>query len=232
MAWIEELSNLLDGKHTSVLISGGLNSELKVPVAKFLDKISELKDAGYKINFHTGIINKDDDLEFLKFADAVSIDFVGDNEVIREVYGANVTVDDYLKTIEIVGKHLEPSVHLTIGIQCGKISHEFKSLEILKELKLKKLILNVFIPTAGTAYQNCFPPEFDDIRLVFQKARLYFPKLILGCMQPKGAYRKMLQRLALDNEFDVIVKPVSDTYKHIEEKGDDFLYYQECCAFV
>lgn len=232
MAWVEQLPYLLNGKHNSLLISGGLDSKLRVPVAKFTDEFLRLKKAGYRLNFHTGIINEDDNLEFLKFADAVSIDFIGDDEVIKEVYGAKATVNDYLRSIEVARKYLEPSVHLTIGIQCGKISHEFKSLEILKELELKKLILNVFIPTAGTAYQNCFPPEFDDIRLIFQKARLYFPKLILGCMQPKGAYRKVLQRLAIDNEFDVIVKPVPDTYHYVEKKGNDSLYYQECCAFI
>lgn len=233
MMWIENISlDMLDGKYDSFLVSGGLNSKLRVPIENFMDKIIALKGFGYKLNFHVGIVKSEDNLEFLKYADAVSLDFVGDPEVVSEVYGAKISVKDYLDTIENVRKYLEPSVHLTIGLQCGKITHEYRSLEILKELGLKKLILNVFIPTSGTAYQNCFPPEFNDVKQIFQKARLYFPKLILGCMQPRGLYRTTLQKLALDIGFDIITKPIPKTYSYISELGYEFSDSQECCALI
>lgn len=233
MLWMENISlDMLDGKYDSILISGGLNSELRVPVENFIDKIAALKNSGYRLNLHVGIVRSKDSLEFLKYADAVSLDFVGDSKVIEEVYGAKIAVKDYLDTIEIVRRYLEPSVHLTIGLQGGKITHEYKSLEMLKELGLKKLILNIFIPTFGTKYQNCFPPEFNDVKQIFQKARLYFPKLILGCMQPRGLYRATLQKLALDIGFDIITKPILKTYSYISELGYEFSDSQECCALI
>ncbi|HEW91262.1 MAG TPA: radical SAM protein [Thermotogaceae bacterium] len=233
MMWMEEISpSSLNGKYNSILISGGVNSKLKVPIEGFLDRIIEFRKSGYRLNLHVGILTDDDNLEFLKYADAVSLDFVGDEKVINEVYGLNISVREYLKTIEIVRKYIEPSIHLTVGLQCGRITHEYKALEMLRELGFDKLIMNIFIPTLGTAYQNCFPPDFDDVKQVFQKARLYFPKLILGCMQPRGTYRVMLQRLAFDIGFDVITKPVQNTYKYIKKEGYEFSDHQECCAFI
>ena len=100
---------------------------------------------------------------------------------------------------------------------CGEITHEFRAIEILSR-SFKHIVLNVFIPTPGTAYEKCPPPDVNEVLKVFKIARDRFKVVFLGCMQPKGSYRSDLQKSL--TFVDGITKPVIDGKKTYN-----------CCAF-
>jgi len=100
----------------------------------------------------------------------------------------------------------------------GHISHEYEALKMLSE-RFSAVVLNVFIPTFGTKFSQALPPDLSRVKELFSYTAEKFDHLVLGCMQPRGEYRRLLQESV--KEFaNVIVKP---TFKvDFDFKG--------CCA--
>lgn len=219
MKTFEEMEGYIRKGHRSFLISGGLNSAGEIPYTDaLLKKLRSLKrkyDLQY--NFHIGFpLNFVYD--FKDIADVVSFDFFSNSEIMRKIYGID---RDPLQQIEVMRSLEAFSVpHITIGIECGRITHEYKSIEMLSKY-FDSIVLNVFIPTFGTTYESCAPPPVDEVIAIFEYAKKLFKVVALGCMQPRGSYRSVLQN-ELEDIVDVIVKPVNKSGNH----------FRGCCAFL
>ena len=237
------------GKYESALISGGSTVEGKVPVREHLQFIKTLYDMGIKLNIHTGLISEGDIRAIKPYAERVSFDFVYDDEVIRNVYHlTNKTREDYEKTYllmrRIIGGKVEnesgfPSTkvvpHLTIGLHCGKVTKgDFEAIEELALLKPTLLVLDVFIPTKGTPFENCPTPLIDDVKEVIKKAarRLTRTTLFLGCMRPFGKYRENLDIIAYEEGVKGFVLPSKKLLDKIRENNEEVVKREECCAFI
>ncbi|MCD6450174.1 MAG: radical SAM protein [Thermotogaceae bacterium] len=197
------------------LISGGITKDGRIPFDNHYILLKTLKEKyNLRYNFHIGF-----PLEFPEkvdeLADVVSADFYADPEVLKEVYGIERSIKDQLDIITSFKKPVVP--HITIGVLCGKITHEYRALDILSDY-FSSIVLNVFIPTRGTFYENCPPPDIEEAEKIFRYARRKFKAVFLGCMQPKGSYRTKLQRKL--SFIDGITKPVL-------EKANT----KNCCAF-
>ena len=197
------------------LISGGMTKDGKIPFDNRYQLLKSLKERySLKYNFHIGF-----PLEFPyivdELADVVSADFYADSAVLREVYGIDRSIENQLRIMTSFKRPVVP--HVTIGVLCGKITHEHKAIDILSNY-FDRIVLNVFIPTKGTFYESCSPPELDKVEKVFKHAKKKFKVVFLGCMQPKGSYRIKLQS-RLDF-VDGITKPVL-------ERANT----KNCCAF-
>ena len=81
---------------TSCLISGGYDASGRVPVTAHLDRIKAIRQ-GRVMNWHVGLIGEDEIRTIAPYVDVISFDFVGDDETIREVYGLDLTVEDYVQ---------------------------------------------------------------------------------------------------------------------------------------
>lgn len=216
----------------SLLISGGSTLEGKVPILPHIDKIKKLKEEGYRLNFHVGLVDEEEALEISKIADAISFDFVGEDETIRYVYNLDKNVDDYVKTFEVLKKYTNNVYpHITIGLNCGKLAHEFKAIDLLSHYKQKKVVFIVFIPTPGTVFERCPAPPLRDIRDVFKYARLKFKcDLNLGCMYPKGKLRDEIGLAAVESGFNVVTQPSPMVVRTLRERGYSIIWSDECCV--
>ncbi len=204
MIGVDEMEDYARKGYRTFLISGGMLRDGSIPFEPFRDDLSRLKkkyDLVY--NFHIGF-PKDFPEIVEEMADVISADFFANEEVMKEVYGISRRSDEILEILLMFSKPVVP--HVTIGILCGKITHEFDSLEILSK-HFDSIVLNVFVPTPGTLYSECDPPKVEEVVEVFKKARRMFKKVFLGCMQPRGVYRVKLQN-AIFNLVDGITKPV------------------------
>ncbi len=217
----------------SLLISGGSTLEGKVPLLEHVDEIKVLKSKGYRLNFHVGLVDEKEAIEISKIADAISFDFVGDDETIRYVYNLDKTVEDYIKTLELLRKYTRKVYpHITVGLKCGKIGHEFKAIDILSRYDHEKIIFIVFIPTIHTAFEKCSPPSIKDIRKVFSYARAKFNcELNLGCMYPKGNLRDKIGFAAIDNNFNTITQPSPPVIERLKNENYLIEWSDECCVF-
>ncbi|AAD36939.1 MULTISPECIES: radical SAM protein [Thermotoga] len=214
MISVDEIPALVKKGYRSFLISGGMLPDGSIPFEKYYEHLKELKEShGLLYNFHVGFQKSKVAKEL---ADVVSMDFFGDETVLKSIYGLALTPQEIL---DIAHFYENVVFHITVGITGGKITHEEKALEILSQ-ETDTVVLNVFIPTPGTKFGKSFPPDLQEVVKLFEKARKLFKRVILGCMQPRGEYRKKLQS-ELKDLVDVITKPVGGTG---EFKG--------CCAFI
>ncbi|MCX7653574.1 MAG: radical SAM protein [Fervidobacterium sp.] len=215
MVHVENIEKYID-KYSSFLISGGMSYSGEIPFKPHMEKLRSLKEKyNIKYNFHIGFPQKPP-FEIEKVADVVSFDFFGDEKVLEEVYGLRRETTQILDSL--IPLNVKKIPHVTIGILCGKITHEYVALEVLSK-HFKSIVLNVFIPTPGTKFEHCTPPPIEQVVEIFEYASKNFENVVLGCMQPKGEYRKALQE-AVSKYTDYIVKPVSKDYK-----------YNGCCSF-
>ncbi len=218
----------------SLLISGGSTLDGKVPISDHVEEIKALKALKkFRFNFHTGLVNEKEAAEISKIADAISFDFVGEDDVIKKVYNLNATVADYVKSLENLLKFKkEIYPHITIGLDCGKISHEYKAIDILSKYNLEKVVFLVFIPTPLTYFEKCQPPTIDEIRSIFEYARKKFDcDLNLGCMYPKGKIRDEIAMAAVEAGFNTITQPSEKVIEFLRTNGYDLTFQDECCIF-
>jgi uncharacterized radical SAM superfamily protein len=215
---------------TSCLISGGCDPTGRVPVTAHLERVRAWR-AGRTMNWHVGFVSEAEMATIAPLVDVVSFDFVGDEATIREVYGLDRTVDDYVQTYRLLRRHARTLPHVTIGLRGGLLGHELPAFERLQELGVDGLVILVFIPTPGTRYADRQPPAPQAVADLLVEARLRFPEvpLYLGCMRPKGHYRDELDPLAVRAGFNVVVSPSRPARHLAEELGLASRRIRECC---
>jgi len=220
------------GGATSCLISGGCDASGRVPVTRYLEQIKAIRQ-GRKMNWHVGLIEEADLLAIVPYIDVVSFDFVGDDETIREVYGLDRTVADYMRTYQMLRRYTRVIPHITIGLRGGTIGHEYPAMEKLQELGVDGLVFIVLIPTPGTRYADRQPPSIEAVVNILAEARLRFPDkpLYLGCMRPHGRYRAELDPLAVRAGVNRIVSPAREAKQLAKELNLVIVQSWECCVF-
>jgi hypothetical protein len=215
----------------SILLSGGSNIEGVVELEPYQEQIIELKQK-YKINAHLGLVTSLPAYSLPSLLDVVSFDFPASERVIHEVYHLDKTLSDYIQSYKLLSEILPVEIHLTVGLEFGEVRGEFEVLDLLAKLGVKQLVLNVFVPTAGTAMAELAAPNLSDVVKVFAKARELFEKVSLGCMRPGGKYRESLDLGALDLGFDIIVQPTGKVREEAQQRGLKIEEFDECCAFL
>ncbi|HOJ87438.1 MAG TPA: radical SAM protein [Pseudothermotoga sp.] len=205
MRGFEEIDKYAQEGIQSFLLSGGLDVNGKLPFSNaVLRKLRFLKEKySLQYNFHVGFPDKPL-TELKEVADVVSFDFFSDTKIMRKIYGIEVEGSRMIEVMKSMGIFCVP--HVTIGVDCGRITHEYRSIEMLSEY-FTSVVLNIFVPTFGTFYESCKPPTIGQVKDLFEYAKKLFKIVTLGCMQPKGSYRSALQN-ELEGIADVIVKPV------------------------
>jgi len=231
----KDIESLVKKGFTSFLISGGLLSDRKVPIALFENKLYTLKEKyNLKYNVHTGYVEEKDIHVLKKIADTVSFDLIGDQQTVKEVYG-EFEYKKMWESFELLVKNdfiVKP--HITIGLNKGELSHEIKAIEKLKKYEdlLDEIIFLVFIPTFGTEFYSYQPPKIEEVISLLSTVREDFPdkKLTLGCMHPKGEYRKYLQTNLL-GIVNKIVQPIGKVIEKAQTENYQISYSYECCVF-
>jgi uncharacterized radical SAM superfamily protein len=228
---MRSLSDPAVARARSLLISGGCDAKGRVPVLPRLGEIAAA-GAGKRLNWHVGLADEDTVRAIQPYVDVVSLDIVGDDETIHEVYGLPHTVDDYLACYELLRRHVRVVPHLTVGLRGGQLSGERKALALLAKSGLDALVFIVFIPTPGTAYAGRQPPAPEEVADLLAEARLLFPRtpLLLGCMRPTGEYRERLDRLAVRVGVNKIVNPAGTAVAEAARLGLAVKWGDECCV--
>nr|MBC7244568.1 radical SAM protein [Chloroflexota bacterium] len=215
----------------SCLISGGCDQFGRVPVTAHLEQIKALR-TGRLLNWHVGMIDEKDMRAIAPYVDIISFDFVGDNETIREVYGLDYTVEDYIRTYQMLRRYAKVVPHLTIGLRGGQLDGEYQALQRLRVAGLDALVLLVFMPTPGTRYAHCPPPPLVEVTDFLLTARCALPNtpIYLGCMRPGGLYRRMLDRLSVRAGVNKIVNPAPSAIQEAKELQLSIQWENECCV--
>jgi hypothetical protein len=218
-----------------VLLSGGYNGEGYVPFGPFLDAIERVKsETGLFISVHTGLVPDWLARELGRVAvDLADFDLIGDNETIKFVLGIDRTTEDYRRSLHVLKRslpHVAP--HICIGLHAGEIKGERAALEFAAEINPQMLVLLVFIPTVGTAFEHITGPSPAEVGELIAEARLKFPgvMLALGCMRPRDAGRVELELQALRSGVDRMEIPSERTIEAARKLGLRVLKLDACCS--
>ncbi|HII68099.1 MULTISPECIES: radical SAM protein [Thermococcus] len=228
---VDYCKNLEKEGYKGCLLSGGMDSRLKVPLDIYTDEIKQIKkETKLKLNVHVGFIDESD-LEWLKYVDVVSLDFVGEDDVIKRVYKIKKRVEDYLKIIELLTSNgIKVAPHITVGLDFGKIWWEYKAIELLAHYPVDVLVLDVLIPTRGTEMENTTSPSVDKSLEVVKYARDTFNgELSIGCMRPPGKWRLEFDKGAILIGVDRITNPPRKVIEWAKKIRDVEIIY-ECCV--
>jgi len=228
---IEIGERIANAGSTGFLISGGCDEKGRVPLWEVLEGIYRLKRLfPLKVNAHTGLVFTKE-LATLYAASAIdvfSVDVVGSEETIREVYGLDVGVEAYKQTISRLleaGGRVVP--HITIGINYGKRSGEEEGIDIVAGYNLPKLVLNVLVPLSGTPLEGVRVGK-ERIEEVFCYARERIKgELVLGCMRPRDVE---IEKLAYKYNFAGVAQPTREFVKYLESRDIKADFIPGCCS--
>lgn len=216
---------------SSCLVSGGCTAAGKVPVSQHLSALSAIKGER-RFNLHVGLVADEEIAGLAKIADQISFDFVGDDDTIREVFGLNSKVEDYVRCYTKLKEVNRVMPHICIGLHGGEIRGEYRALELLQQLGVEGLTFIIFTPTRGTRFAQCQPPAIAEVVKLMAEARRHFPAvpIHLGCMRPGGRYRSEIDQWAVRAGVNTIVNPVPDAVRLAEKLGLTVVRGEECCA--
>ena len=217
------------------LISGGCTPNGSVPINKFIDGITRVKrNLGLTVLVHTGIIDQTTALALAKAGvDSALVDVIGSDDTIREVYGLNMTTEDYSRSLSALQDSNVPFVpHIIVGLHYGRLEGEFQALQMIRKYSPSALVIIAFMPIHGTEMEHVDPPRPVEIGKVIASARLMFPKtpLALGCMRPKGGHRVETDIMAVKAGIDAIAFPTEEAVNFARQNGRSISFSSLCCS--
>ena len=218
------------------LISGGCLPDGSVPISRFVDAIAEAEKMGLKVVVHTGLVDLET-AENLREAgvDAVSVDIIGSDETIREIYNLEASVRDYEETLEALSKAGMPfTPHVLVGLHYGELRGEFNALKMISKHNPSALIIIVFFPIRGTGMEHVKPPPPEDVAKVLVQSRLMMPKvpIVLGCARPKGKHRVRTDILAVEAGVNGIAFPEAKAVERALKLGLNVSFSPLCCSQI
>jgi len=220
------------------LLSGGcdkngamLNLRKLLPIVKQIKKETDLV-----VKLHTGFVDKELAEDIVAAGvDIASVEVVGSNETIQEIFGFNATVDSYADTLQNLEAAGIPYIvpHVCIGLHYGELKGEFHALEVIKNFcDPSLLVLIIFRPTKGTILEQCKIPSADDVSTVVEKAKELFPEkdVSLGCIRPRARFREEIELAALKAGVTRMEIPSKNTLRCASEMGYTIKKIHACCA--
>lgn len=217
----------------SCLISGGCDRQGKVPFWEHVEELKKIKEASsLRFNFHVGLVEEKEARLLKGLADVVSFDFLGSDRTIQNILGLSRSVADYAASYRALKSNVPVVPHICIGMDGGKITGEYRALELLGELGAEALVFIVFTPSPGTRLEDSAPPPLEEVVDLLARARIIFPDvpIHMGCMRPGGRYRRELDLWALRCGVNRLVIPSREAVAEAESIGLTINYRNECCV--
>ncbi len=218
-----------------VLVSGGSTTRGRVPLEPFLPTLRWVKDnTGLIVNIHSGLLDRREAEGIAATGvDIASIDIVGSEQTIRQVYGLDATVEDYWDTLRFLreGGITNIAPHICVGLHFGKLQGEFKAIEVASGIDPEVIVLLGLIPTPDTPMEDVPPPSVEDIIRIITAVREASPdtSIALGCMRSRGDKDEMDWR-AIEAGADRIALASRSTVKRAEGGGFTVKVLDGCCA--
>jgi len=234
---VEVCTDIKEKGAVGCLISGGCLPDGSVPIRRFVNAIGEVKRRlGLKIVTHTGLIDFET-AKRLKAAgvDAVSIDIIGSNETVQEVYNLDASTKDYERSLKALSQSRLPfTPHVLVGLHYGNLKGELRALEMIAKYSPSGLIVIAFFPIRGTKMEHVKPPAPETIIKALTEARFMMPKvpIALGCARPKGKHRVKTDVLAVEAGVNAIAFPSVEAIERAGSLGLESSFSPLCCSQI
>ena len=223
------------GGGVGLLVSGGSTAEGRVPLSRFLPTLAWVKEnTGLILNLHTGMLDAGEAEEVASTgADIISVDMVGSEETLREVYGLRTTVDEYGATLTNLMDAGAASIapHICVGLHYVELKGERRALEQSLVIEPEVVVFIGLIPTADTPMSGVAPPTIDEIVGLMGEAKRLSPgtEVALGCMRSRG-YKTRLEWMAIEAGVERVASASRSTVSRAAENGYEVKRLDGCCA--
>lgn len=219
-----------------ILLTGGCDKRGRVPIKRFLPAIRNIKEKTDLILIaHTGFISLEE-ASLLKDSGlyGIGFDVMGDMNSAGKVYGISVSEKDYCDSLAAIsGSGLLIFPHVCVGINFGKLSGEFRALEMIRSIDPSTVIITGLMPVSGTPMEK-IKPDINDLEKVIRKAIEMFPEtpVVLGCAHSNGKDRFEIEKMALSCKVSGIAAPTIETVRYSKENGYEINYFGTCCGLI
>ncbi len=218
-----------------LLLSGGCDKKGRIlNLQKLLPAIKRIKrETDLILKLHTGIVDREVAEGIVEAeVDVASMEFVGADESVHEIFGLNFGVEGYLRTFVNLSEagmgYISP--HVVVGLHFGGLLGEFNALNLIKKhIDPDTLVIIVFRPTRGTSLEHLPAPLAKDVGRVTAHARKLFPekRILLGSLRPRISGRSEgdrntrleIELAALNNGMNAIEVPSPMLLRVLKERG-------------
>jgi uncharacterized radical SAM superfamily protein len=219
-----------------ILLTGGCDERGCVPIINLIPAIKKLKEETDLILIaHTGFISREEAGSLKNSGlDGIGFDVMGDMNSVSEVYGLQVSEKEYMDSLHAISQsELSIFPHVCVGIHFGKLSGEYRALEMIRTIAPTAVIITGLMPVADTPMEN-IKPDPSDFENVIKKAIRMFPHtpVLLGCAHSSGKDRADIEKRALLCGVSGIAAPALNTIEFAEENGYEIFFYGTCCGLI
>lgn len=215
---------------TGFLLSGGCDEKGRVPIGDFAGTLKRIKrETDLLINVHPGLVSKGEaDILSSAQVDTVSVDVIGSEETLREVYNLDCRVDDVERSLRLLREASVPlTPHICVGIHGGRLVGESRALEIVSESDPSALVITSLLPVPGTPFEAVRAKDSDIVDF-YRQSRSALPNvpIVLGCMRPRNT--ASLDETLLEEGIDGIAVPLPSTLK----RNGENVVRRVCCSLI
>ena len=224
---------LADRGNRGVLISGGCDSNGRLPWEPFIAAIAEIKErTRLHLSVHSGLVDHRT-ARRLKEAgvDQALIDVIGDDVTFRSIYHVPFGVSRILTSLEALQEAGLPIIpHIVCGLYYGRIKSEKEAIRMISRFDVRQLVIVSMMKIPGTPAGSFPPPPAEALADLIAEARLRLPNILisLGCARQRG--NPQLDILALDAGVNRMALPSDEVIKSARSYGLNIRYQKTCCS--
>jgi len=216
-----------------VLISGGCDTEGRLPWKGFIRAISEVKrDTDLYISIHCGLIDYAMARDLREAGvDQALIDVIGDDETYRKVYHVDFGISRIESSLESLQKASLPVIpHIVCGLNYGMIVGEQRAVEMISRFDIKQMVMVSLMRIPGTPSWEARQLKAEEIAQLITEARFCLPetKISLGCARERGNSRT--ETLAIHAGVNRMALPSDEAIKLAMDYGLKIRYQRTCCS--
>jgi hypothetical protein len=216
-----------------VLISGGCNTEGRLPWDRFLPAIAKIKsETELFISVHSGLVDYPDAFGLKQAGvDQVLIDVIGDEETLKTVCHLPFGVDRIEASMTALQRAGIPMVpHIVCGIHYGEIRGEKNAVAMISRFKVQQVAIVSLMTMPGTRMEKMLPPTPEAVADIIAEVRFAMPQVpvSLGCARQRGNRR--LEEMAIEAGVNHLALPSEEALERAEAYGLHISYQQTCCS--
>ncbi|MCL4385786.1 MAG: hypothetical protein M1326_05670 [Cyanobacteria bacterium] len=223
------------------LLSGGFDKNGLLHINEdILNDIKSIKTkmgSKIKIYIHAGFVDRVMAIKLKEsLADGILVNVISSNKAIKNIYNLkDKSPEDYYYSIGRLKENgLKVSAHFIIGINNGRISEEFKSIEKITGLGVDSIVFVILkklskeMDIAGLKFKN---EELLDLIKYAKKLNPGIP-ITFGCAKPPGAEVEKLEIEIIKLGIDALAFPSEKSIEFALENNIKFKFVEECCAML
>lgn len=205
--FVEVVELLWKNGTRGILVSGGFDSEGKLPIEPYVEKLYEIKKkTGIFVSAHLGLIKDEQLLEKLASAvDIVDYEYLWNEHMINYVKNLPYSHEVYDQVLELmIEAGLKVAPHIYAWHPWITQEELKKELEHFNNIGVSRVVLLIYVPVKNEELNV----KIDDVlRYIKYIRNTFYGDVYMGCMRP-WIIKKELDKVLIEEEIvDRIVNP-------------------------